>query len=66
VIRHGENGILVRREHEWGKYLKQLADDPELRQRIGMTARGEASGSIMQALHHQWETAVRVPAGVAV
>ncbi|MFI5687916.1 glycosyltransferase family 4 protein [Streptomyces sp. NPDC051636] len=64
VIRHGENGFLVRYEHEWGKYLKQLADDPSLRQRIGMTARGEASGSIMQALHHQWEAAVRVPVEV--
>jgi glycosyltransferase involved in cell wall biosynthesis len=61
VIRHGENGFLVRRDHEWGKYLKLLTDDPGLRQRVGMTARGEASGSIMQALHHQWEDAVRVP-----
>lgn len=61
VIRHGENGFLVRREHEWGKLLKRLVDDPELRQRIGMMARGEASASIMQALHHRWEAAVRVP-----
>jgi glycosyltransferase involved in cell wall biosynthesis len=64
VIRHGENGFLVKYEHEWGRWLKRLADDPELRQRIGMTARGEASGSIMQALHHQWEAAVRMPAEV--
>jgi glycosyltransferase involved in cell wall biosynthesis len=64
VIQHGENGFLVRREHEWGRYLKQLADDPELRQRIGMTARGEASGSIMQALHVQWEAALRASAEV--
>lgn len=61
VIRHGENGFLVRYEHEWGRLLKRLVDDPALRQRIGMAARGEASGSIMQALHHQWEAAVRVP-----
>jgi len=66
VIRHGENGFLVRYEHEWGRYLKQLADDPDLRQRIGMAARGEASGSIMQALHHRWEDAVRVPEQVTV
>ncbi|WP_225825578.1 glycosyltransferase [Streptomyces naphthomycinicus] len=66
VIRHGENGFLVRHEHEWGRWLKRLADDPDLRQRIGMAARGEASGSIMQALHHRWEAAVRVPQGVAV
>lgn len=64
VIRHGENGFLVRRDHEWGRYLKQLADDPGLRQRVGMTARGEASGSIMQALHHRWGDAVRVPVEV--
>lgn len=66
VIRHGENGFLVRYEHEWGRYLKQLADDPELRQRIGMAARGEASGSIMQALHVQWQDALAVPVGVSV
>jgi glycosyltransferase involved in cell wall biosynthesis len=65
VIRHGENGFLVRYEHEWGKYLKRLVDDPGLRQRVGMAARGEASGSIMQALHHRWEAAVRVPAEVS-
>jgi glycosyltransferase involved in cell wall biosynthesis len=65
VIRHGENGFLVRREHEWGRLLKQLADDPELRQRVGMAARGEASGSIMQALHHQWEAACTAPVEVA-
>lgn len=65
VIRHGENGFLVRYEHEWGRYLKLLVDDPELRQRIGMTARGEASGSIMQALHVQWQAALTAPVGVA-
>lgn len=66
VIRHGENGFLVRYEHEWGRYLKLLADDPDLRQRIGMTARGEASGSIMQALHVQWQAALTAPVEVAV
>ncbi|MFE4671414.1 glycosyltransferase family 4 protein [Streptomyces sp. NPDC056723] len=62
VIRHGENGFLVRREHEWGRYLKALVDDPELRQRIGMTARAEASGSILQAINRQWEAALQAPA----
>jgi glycosyltransferase involved in cell wall biosynthesis len=66
VIRHGENGFLVKHEHEWGKYLKLLADNPELRQRIGMAARGEASGSILQALNVQWQDALTAPAGVAV
>ncbi|MFF8482307.1 glycosyltransferase [Streptomyces antibioticus] len=65
VIRHGENGFLVKYEHEWGRLLKRLVDDPELRQRIGMTARGEASGSIMQALHVQWQAALTAPVEVA-
>ncbi|MEU8902206.1 glycosyltransferase family 4 protein [Streptomyces mirabilis] len=62
VIRHGENGFLVRYEHEWGRYLKQLADDPGLRQRMGMAARAEASGSILQAINRQWEAALSAPA----
>ncbi|MCX5522180.1 glycosyltransferase [Streptomyces bobili] len=66
VIRHGENGFLVRYEHEWGRLIKRLVDDPELRQRIGMTARGEASGSIMQALHVQWQDALTAPVEVRV
>jgi glycosyltransferase involved in cell wall biosynthesis len=65
VIRHGENGFLVRYEHEWGRYLKQLADDPGLRQRIGMTARAEASGSILQATNVYWQAALTAPVGVA-
>ncbi|MEU7416685.1 glycosyltransferase [Streptomyces antibioticus] len=65
VIRHGENGFLVKYEHEWGRLLKRLVDDPELRQRVGMTARGEASSSIMQALHVQWQAALTAPAEVA-
>jgi glycosyltransferase involved in cell wall biosynthesis len=65
VIRHGENGFLVKREHEWGKYLKLLADDPGLRQRVGMTARGEASGAILQAINVQWQAALTAPVGVA-
>ena len=65
VIRHGENGFLVKREHEWSRYLKQLVDDPALRQQIGMNARAEASGSILQAVNRLWEQAVTAPAEVA-
>ncbi|MFI8351341.1 glycosyltransferase family 4 protein [Streptomyces sp. NPDC085596] len=64
VIRHGETGFLVKREHEWGKYLKQLADDPGLRRRVGMAARAEASGSIMQAVNVHWQNAVVAPVEV--
>ncbi len=58
AIRHGENGFLVKHEHEWSRYLKRLVDDPELRQQIGMNARAEASSSILQAINRQWEQAL--------
>ncbi|MBO0654227.1 glycosyltransferase family 4 protein [Streptomyces triculaminicus] len=61
AVDHGVTGFLVRRDHEWGRYLKQLADDPELRQSMGMAARARASGSILQALNQQWEKALTAP-----
>ncbi len=59
AVDHGVTGFLVRRDHEWGRYLKQLVDDPGLRQSMGMAARARASGSILQALNQQWEKALR-------
>jgi len=41
-IRHGENGFLVKRDHEWLKYLSLLAGDEELRLKMGDAARQEA------------------------
>jgi glycosyltransferase involved in cell wall biosynthesis len=58
VIKHGWNGFLVKYEHEWGKLIKRLVDDPQLRQEIGMNARSDASMRIMQAVNHQWERAL--------
>lgn len=67
VIRHGENGFLVPvgQEHEFGRQLKALADDPALRKRIGMAARAGASGSILQAVNRQWETVLTASVGAA-
>ncbi len=64
VIRHGENGFLVPvgQEHLFGRYLKELIDDPGLRKRIGMAARAQASGSILQAVNSQWQAAICPPA----
>jgi len=42
LIRHGENGFLVRSEEEWLNALEQLMDDPALRTRLGEKARRDA------------------------
>lgn len=39
LVRDGENGILARTVDEWTAALERLADDPALRQRIGLAGR---------------------------
>ncbi len=42
LITHGVNGLLVETETEWIDALEQLVRDPELRRRMGETARAAA------------------------
>ena len=39
IIRHGENGWLVRTDEEWVDGLEALVKDPGLRRKIGEAAR---------------------------
>jgi len=64
AVAHGETGFLVPpgQEHLFGRHLKLLADDADLRQRMGLAARAQASGSILQTLNQQWEAVLTTPA----
>jgi len=42
LIRHGENGLLVRSEEDWLEALEALVRDPQLRRRLGENARRDA------------------------
>jgi L-malate glycosyltransferase len=42
LIRHGENGMLVRTDDEWVAALEQLIHEPELRRKLGQAARRDA------------------------
>ena len=53
-IRHGENGFLVREEHEWLKYLSILASDDELRLKMGEQARSDARGWTIEKNYYRW------------
>lgn len=52
----GGNTVLVD-EHQpwvWGRTLKRLVDEPDLRRRVGESARSRAAMNIMQSLGHRW------------
>lgn len=53
----GVTGWLVRREHEWGKRLYELANDPGMRAEMGRNARELAAGWTIEEHWTQWETA---------
>ena len=56
-IRHGENGFLVKREHEWLHYISLLASDNDLRLRMGEVARKDARDRTIEANWEKWEQA---------
>lgn len=41
-IRHGETGFLVKHDHEWLRYMSELAGDDTLRESMGVKAREQA------------------------
>jgi glycosyltransferase involved in cell wall biosynthesis len=56
-IRHGENGFLVKEDHEWLRYLSILANDDELRRKMGETARADAAQWTIESNWQRWEQA---------
>lgn len=56
-IRHGENGFLVKHEHEWLKYMSELASDDSLRFRMGEAARKDARDWTIEKNWVRWQNA---------
>lgn len=57
VVEHGVNGFLVRRDHEWLKYMSELAGDDGLRAKMGGAARAMASRHVIEDGWKQWAAA---------
>jgi glycosyltransferase involved in cell wall biosynthesis len=57
VITHGVDGFLVKRDHEWLKYLSELAGDDALRAKMGEAAREMARRHLIEDHWQQWEAA---------
>lgn len=57
VITHGVDGFLVKHEHEWLKYMSELAADSELRLKMGEAARDMARRYLIEDHWTDWRTA---------
>jgi hypothetical protein len=42
-VQHGVTGFLVKRDHEWGRYLRELVNDQAMRDEMGAAARRQAA-----------------------
>jgi glycosyltransferase involved in cell wall biosynthesis len=67
-VQHGVTGFLVKRPHEWARYLRDLVNDEAMRAEMGDNARRWAATRTIQANIWRWEAAYRtltetVPAG---
>ena len=54
-VQHGVTGYLVRRDHEWGRHLTALVNDPAMRQEMGANARAQAAAWTVEGNIESWE-----------
>lgn len=57
-VQHGVTGYLVRQEHEWVKYLRELINDPAARAEMGANARRLAAEYTTAKLAPLWLAAL--------
>ncbi len=54
-VHHGETGYLVRRDHEWGRYLRALVEDEAMRTEMGANARRQAACHTIEGNVNAWK-----------
>jgi glycosyltransferase involved in cell wall biosynthesis len=56
-VQHGVTGYLVKHDHEWGRYLRDLANDEAMRAQMGAAAKRLAASWTIQGRYGAWEQA---------
>lgn len=56
-VQHGVTGFLVRHDHEWGRYLRDLVNDEAMRTEMAAAGKRLAAGWTIQERHTAWEQA---------
>lgn len=59
-ITHGVDGFLCKTDHEWLKYLSELASDPVLRMTMGSAAREKARENTIELHYAEWVNAYKM------
>lgn len=55
TVTHGQTGFLVRQpDHEWGRYMRMLTTDKDLRTQMGRVARRRAKYYTTESLSQHW------------
>lgn len=64
-VEHGVDGFLCKQEHEWLKYLSELANDEDLRLKMGAAAKAKARENTIEKNYQKWVGAYSMlfPAG---
>lgn len=57
-VEHGKTGFLVKRDHEWGKYLRDLTNDDAMREEMGAAAKEKARAWTLEVNIDQWKAAL--------
>jgi glycosyltransferase involved in cell wall biosynthesis len=65
-VRHGVTGFLVKRPHEWARYLRELVNDEAMRTEMGENARRWAATRTVQGNVWRWEAVYRTAISTAV
>jgi glycosyltransferase involved in cell wall biosynthesis len=53
-VKHGETGYLVKRDHEWGRYLRELVNDEAMREEMGAAGRRQAADWTVEGNVADW------------
>lgn len=57
-VEHGKTGFLVKRDHEWGKYLRELVNDEDMRNEMGAAAKEKARQWTLEGNIDEWRVAL--------
>jgi glycosyltransferase involved in cell wall biosynthesis len=57
-VEHGKTGFLVKRDHEWGKFLRELTNDKDMRLEMGAAAKEKARQHTLEGHIDEWANAL--------